>query len=127
MSRETHEASEKSEAERYAASLRGGTVDLNEWGFLGVGDLGPLGLRLVACGESAVAPLSPLLDVKDSAGNYSGSKEATLGDEDRARVCDFAAFFISKIRRLPFHFHREDFARRDAEIERLKESLRANP
>lgn len=108
----------------YASALRAGAADLNEWGFLGVGDVGALGLRLVGCGEHAVAALLPLLDVKRSAGSYSGSKEATLGDDDFARVCDFAAFFISRVRRLPFKFHRDDFAQRDAEIERLKDSLR---
>lgn len=114
-------------AEVYASALQAGAADLNEWGFLGLGDVGALGLRLVACGESAVSALLPLLDVKRSAGSYSGSKEATLGDDDFARVRDFAAFFISKIRRLPFKFHRDDFARRDAEIERLKDSLRDQP
>lgn len=112
----------------YASGLREGvTTDLNAWAFLGMGDLGPMGLHLVACGEPAAAALAPLLDDERRAGHYSGSAEAKIGESDRARVCDFAAFFISKIKELPFQFHREDFARRDAEIERLKESLRESP
>ena len=109
----------------YASALRDGTTPaLNAWGFLGAGDVGPLGRHLVACGDDAVRALAPLLDDKRSAGLYGGSKESKLGNSDNARVCDFAAFFISEARRLPFQFHRDDFARRDAEIERLKDSLR---
>jgi hypothetical protein len=118
----------RSAAGLYASALREGvTTDLNPWAFLGMGDLGPMGLHVVACGESAVEALSPLLNIESRAGLYSGSAEAKIGDSDRARVCDFAAFFISKIRQLPFQFHRDDFALRDAEVERLKESLRESP
>jgi hypothetical protein len=108
----------------YASALQERTTpDLNSWAFLGMGDLGPLGLHLVACGDPAVAALAPLLDDTRSAGIYSGSKESKLGNSDRTRVCDFAAFFISKIRHLTYQFQRDDTAQRDAEIERLKNSL----
>lgn len=99
------------------------TTDLNPWAFLGPGDLGPMGLHLVACGDSAMTLLATLLDIKQSAGIYSGSKESKLGNSDHARICDFAAFFISRIRRFPYSFHRHSIALRDAEIEQLKEKL----
>jgi hypothetical protein len=99
------------------------TTDLNPWAFLGQGDLGPMGLRLVACGDSAMAALASLLDIRQSAGIYSGSKESKLGNSDRARVCDFAAFFISRIKRFPYSFHRDNITLRDSDIEKLKERL----
>jgi hypothetical protein len=111
----------------YASALEeSATIDLNPWAFLGQGDLGPMGLRIVACGESAITALTPLLDIKQSAGIYSSSKESKLGNSDHARVCDFAAFFISRIRRLPYSFHRHRIAQRDAEIEQLKKKLQEN-
>jgi hypothetical protein len=99
------------------------TTDLNPWAFLGPGDLGPMGLHLVACGGSAIPALVPLLDIKQSAGVYSGSKESKLGNSDNSRICDFAALFISEIRHFPYSFHRHSTALRDAEIEQLKEKL----
>jgi hypothetical protein len=99
------------------------TTDLNQWAFLGMGDLGPMGLHLVACGDRALTALTPLLDIKQSAGIYSGSKESKIGNSDHARVCDFAAFFISRIKGFPYSFQRHSIALRDAEIERLKKQL----
>jgi len=108
----------------YAVALKQrAATDLNPWGFLGQGDLGPMGQHLVACGDSAVTELSPLLGARQPAGLYSGSKESKLGDSDNARICDFAAFFISLVKGLPYSFHRESIARRDAEIELLKKKL----
>lgn len=99
------------------------TADLNGWAFLGLDEWGPLGRRLVACGETAVTELAPLLDVDRSAGLYGGSEESKEGNADRARVCDFAAFFIARIKQLPYRFHRDDIGLRDAEINRLKKDL----
>jgi hypothetical protein len=96
------------------------TVDLNPWAFLNLDEVGPLGQSLAACGESAVAKLVPLLDIDRAAGVYNGSEEAKEGNADRARVCDFAAFFIAKIKQLPYRFHRDDFSLRDAENDRVK-------
>jgi hypothetical protein len=108
----------------YAAALRQGTAgELNPWGFLGMGDIGPFGKHLIACGVPAVAALAPLLDIAQPAGVYSGSKEAALGDSDKARICDFAAFFIATILGSRYTFHRRDIAARDAEIARLKEAV----
>jgi hypothetical protein len=103
------------------------TTDLNPWAFLGLGELGPMGLHLVGCGDSAVAALVPLLDIKHLAGIYSGSEEAKEGNSDHARVCDFAAFFISRVRGFPYSFHRHRIAQRDAEIEQLKKRLQESP
>ena len=108
----------------YAAALRESPgVDLNVWGFLGMGDLGPFGKHLVACGEAGTAALAPLLDDARPAGLYGGSKEAKIGNSDNPRVCDFAAFLIAAIRRLPYTFHRNDFTARNAEITRLRMGL----
>lgn len=108
----------------YASALQERTTtDLNPWAYLGMDDLGPMGLHLVACGDSAVPALTPLLAIKQLAGVYSGSAEAKLGDGDYARICDFAAFFISKIKRFPYSFHHHNIPLRDAEIEQLKEKL----
>lgn len=83
--------------------------------------LGPFGHTLVACGESAVVELVPLLEIQGLAGLYSGSVEAKEGNADRPRTCDFAAFFIAKIRQLSYRFHRDDFSLRDAEVDRIRE------
>jgi hypothetical protein len=110
----------------YATALqRKITPDLNPWAFLSLGDLGPLGRHLIACGDRAETALAPLLDIKQIAGIYSGSIESKEGNSDRARICDFAAFFISKITHHPFRFQRGNIAMRDAEIARLKDVLGA--
>jgi hypothetical protein len=104
----------------YAGALeKEKTVDLNLWGFLTMNELGPLGQRLVSFGEPAIELLIPLLKVNKPAGLYSGSIESKEGNSDRPRVCDFAGFFIAKIRQLPFSFYRNDDELRDAEINRL--------
>ena len=96
------------------------TIDLNPWAFLNLNELGPFGRRLVACGEAAVRALTPLLSQDRAAGLYSGSEESKEGNADRARVCDFAAFFIAKIKQLPYRFYRNDWSLRDAEIDQVK-------
>lgn len=111
-------------AEIYAGALQTGVAgELNEWGYLSRGEIGLLGLHLVACGAAAVASLAPLLGDGRPAGVYAGSKEATLGARDSARICDFAAYFVAAILGVPYVFHRRDIAARDAEIARLKEAL----
>ena len=105
----------------YVAALKNQvTIDLNPWAFLSFDELGPFGQTLVACGESAIAELVPLLPIQRLAGLYSGSAEAKEGNADQPRVCDFAAFFISRIKQLPFRFHRDDFTLRNVEIDRVK-------
>ena len=108
----------------YVAALKDGvTTDLNPWAFLGLAELGPLGLRLVTCGEAAIAELVPLLQIKRPAGLYGGSEESKEGNSDSPRLCDFAAFFIAKIKHLPYRFYRNDATLRDAEINQLKKEL----
>jgi hypothetical protein len=92
----------------------------NPWGLPGELD-GLAGQHFVALGEAAIPELAQLLD-DESERIYAGSQEATLGNSFRYRVKDFAAFFISEIRGIPFEVH-EDPEARDEEIERLKESL----
>jgi hypothetical protein len=107
----------------YVNALRDSNVDLNWWGFLTLEDIGPLGQRLISFGEEAVVALVPLLDRCGPAGLYSGSIESKEGNGDQPRVCDFAAFFIAKIKRLPYHFYRNEESLRDEEISRLRKDL----
>ncbi len=105
----------------YVAALKNQvTIDLNPWAFLSFDELGPFGQTLVACGESTIAELVPLLQIQRMAGLYSGSAEAKEGNADQPRVCDFAAFFIARIKHLPYRFHRDDFTLRDVEIDRVR-------
>ena len=100
----------------------------NAWGFmyhtdtLGVTDYGQLGTHLVAVGPAAVPYLSQLLANTDVI-FYEGSKEATVGNSFAYRVKDAAAYFIGKITGTPVAFHKKN-RDRDAEIERLKATLR---
>jgi hypothetical protein len=100
----------------------------NLWGFMhhwdgrGVKDYGPLGARLVGVGPIAVAHLASLLDDADAI-FYEGSQEATIGNRFGYRVNDAAAYYIGQITGIPVAFH-EQIADRDAEIERLKESMK---
>lgn len=112
----------------YASALRERvTDDMNPWAFLGLGELGTLGRHVVECGDSALAEFVPLLEDRQTAGIYSGSEESKEGNGDRARVCDFAAFFISRIMRVPYSFRRDSMEQRDADIDRLKERLKVSP
>jgi hypothetical protein len=107
----------------YVNALRESGVDLNGWAFLTLEEIGPFGQRLISFGEEAVVALVPLLDSCEPAGLYSGSIESKEGNSDSPRVCDFAAFFIAKIKRLPYHFYRNEDALRDEEISRLRKNL----
>ncbi|WP_298516415.1 hypothetical protein [uncultured Kordia sp.] len=95
----------------------------NLWGLLyEENDLGKLGDFYVSLGEKAIPSLVKLLSYDNSEIFYEGSEEATLGNSYQYRVKDFAAFYISKIKGIPMTFY-QDFDKRDAEIERLKEVL----
>ncbi|WP_430413057.1 hypothetical protein [Kordia sp.] len=95
----------------------------NLWGFLyEENDLGKLGKHYVSFGQIAIPSLKKLLEDTDNQIFYDGSEEATLGNDYQYRVKDFAAFYISKIKDIPMTFY-QDFEKRDAEIERLKEVL----
>lgn len=99
------------------------TLPGNLWGTLWAspGDDGPLGAHLLAQGEAAVPGLLALLD-DDHPIAYEGSREAMLGNAQRYRVKDAAAFFLGRVlgRDVPFHEAHDD---RDAEIGRLEAAL----
>jgi hypothetical protein len=103
-------------ASAYVDALRAASV-ANPWGLPGELD-GPAGQHLVSLGEAVTPGLMPLLD-DDRRVPYWGSQEATLGNSYAFRVKDFAAFFLSTIRGLPYVLHRDPSAR-DADIEKLK-------
>jgi hypothetical protein len=104
----------------YAEALRQARL-ANIWGMPGQLD-GPAGQHLVALGEPAAAALIPLLDDSRRV-IYGGSEEATEGNSYAYRVKDFAAFFISQIRKLRYSVDKTP-AQRDAAIERLRGALR---
>jgi hypothetical protein len=106
-------------ASAYADALRDEEI-ANPWGMPGELDE-PLGIHLVAFGEPAVAALRELLS-NDRLIYYSGSKEATVGNSYQMRVKDFAAFFIARIRNLPFAMD-TDPKQRDAAIAALQSAL----
>lgn len=97
------------------------TGDLNMW-MRDTSGLGYTGLHLLRVGEPAVRPLSVLLD-NNSPGYYSGSKSAELAERWGYRVKDVAAFFIMKIRNMPFTGWSQDRDERDILIARLKMQL----
>ncbi len=106
-------------AKAYAMELSHADV-ANPWGMPGELD-GPLGQHLVALGEPAVAALVPLLNDGRSI-LYEGSKEATVGNSYDYRVKDFAAFFLSRIRRIPYQVHQTP-AERDLDIAKMRATV----
>jgi hypothetical protein len=111
-------------AEIYAQALLNNYTGMaNSWGFLYEhNDEGPVGIRFIMIGKEAVPVLVKLLDNNDQSMLYDGSEEATLGNSYQFRIKDYAAFYISKIKRIPVQYH-QDFKERDAEIEKLKFTL----
>lgn len=99
------------------------TLPGNLWGTLWAspGDDGPLGTHLLAQGEAAVPGLLALLGDEHPVA-YEGSREAMLGNAQRYRVKDAAAFFLGRVlgREVPFHDAHDE---RDAEIGRLEAAL----
>ena len=106
-------------ATAYAAELREAEV-ANPWGLPGELD-GPPGQHLVALGEPAVAALVPLLDDTRPV-MYEGSKEATVGNSFDYRVKDLAAFYLSRIRGIPYEV-RQSPGGRDPLIARLRAAI----
>jgi hypothetical protein len=82
---------------------------------------GPLGLHLLEAGPDAVPHLVALLG-DDAPIFYDGSEDATIGAGLRYRVKDAAAYFIGRLADVDVPFH-DDLAARDAEAERLKQTL----
>jgi hypothetical protein len=109
-------------AQVYATALASNFTEMaNPWGLPGTLD-GGAGEHLVSLGEAAVPALVALLDNATPA-RYAGSREAMYGNSYSYRVKDLAAFYISRIRNLPFAVDQAPAAR-DLELEKLKQSLR---
>jgi hypothetical protein len=104
----------------YADALRA-EVMANPWGMPGEEIDEPLARHVIGLGAPAVAAFAPLLSDERPI-SYSGSKEATAGNEYEMRVKDFAAVFIAKIRNRPLAVD-VDPRKRDLEIADLRASL----
>lgn len=95
----------------------------NSWGFLYEhDDEGTTGIMFLELWDKALPALIPLLD-NDTQHSYAGSREATMGNAYRFRVKDFAAYYISKITRIPVKYH-NSLENRDKEIAALKVALK---
>jgi hypothetical protein len=109
-------------AEVYVTALADNfTEAANPWGLPGV-TVGLAGEHLLAIGEPMPSKLLNLLD-DDKRVYYEGSQEATLGQRYGYRVKDLAAYFIGRVRNIPFELE-EDPGRRDKEIEKLKRAMK---
>ena len=104
-----------------ALALSGAGIALmgNLWGALWAspGDDGALGSHLLEQGDAAVPRLVPLLGDEGPI-RYEGSRDAMVGNMQRYRVKDAAAYFLGRITGREVAFH-EELADRDAEIGRL--------
>jgi hypothetical protein len=111
-------------AQIYAQALANNyTGYANSWGFLYEhDDEGTTGIMFLELWDKAVPALIPLLE-DETQHLYHGSREATMGNSYEFRVKDFAAYYLSKITRIPVPYHKkhED---RDQAIEKLKEGLK---
>jgi len=95
----------------------------NSWGMLWLnGRSGLLGDRIFFLGEAAIPVLKSLLDNSTVVDWYEGSEAATLGNMQRYRIKDFAAWYLAEITGHPIAFHRDN-AERDAEIAKLLASI----
>jgi hypothetical protein len=105
----------------YAAALaQQATPAANVWGLLWINDnVGVLGGRFIMLGTDAVPALRGLFGDRTVVSSYAGSEVATLGNDARYRICDFAAYYLARITNQPLAFH-SDFAARDAEIAKLQ-------
>lgn len=115
---------EQTLAQIYAQALANNyTGYANSWGFLYEhDDEGTTGIMFLELWDKAVPALIPLLE-DETQHLYHGSREATMGNSYEFRVKDFAAYYLSKITRIPVPYHKkhED---RDQAIEKLKEGLK---
>lgn len=107
-------------AQIYADALVHRDVPIaNPWGLLWVDDtVGEIGGRFAMLEQPAVPVLRALLDDTTVVDWYAGSEEATLGNGQRYRIKDVAAFYLADMVHHPIPFH-EDAAARDAEIAAL--------
>ncbi len=106
----------------YAAALEQNLTRMaNPWGLPDQLDE-PVAQHFVGLGENAVPVLTRLLE-NTSGVRYGGSREATYGNSFQYRVKDLAAFYLSKIRGLPYEV-KQTPQERDIEIDKLKTSLK---
>jgi hypothetical protein len=106
----------------YAKALAGNFTGMaNTWGLPDV-VRGLAGEHFVDLGEAAIPALATLLDDTKRV-YYAGSQEPTLANSYGYRVKDLAAFYIGKIRNVPFPLD-EDPAKRDQDIAKLKGALK---
>lgn len=107
-------------AKIYADALAQRQIEwANPWGMLWVDDtVGEIGGRFAMLGRPAIPELRRLLEDTRVVDWYAGSEEATVGNGQRYRIKDFAAFYLADLIRHPIPFH-EDVAARDAEIAKL--------
>ena len=113
-------------ASLYARALaEKATGSANPWGLLWVDDsIGQLGSRFLALGDAAIPALRELLANDTVIDWYAGSEEATVGNGQRYRIKDVAAYYLARIARYQLPFHK-DPAARDAEIAKLVEAVAA--
>lgn len=104
-------------AEIYAQALETSATG-NPWALPGF-YTGESGQHLLQIGDPAAEALLPLLQIERQLA-YEGSEEATVGSKYGFRVKDLAAFFIARLRGIPYTAHRER-AMRDAFIRKLEE------
>jgi hypothetical protein len=108
-------------AEVYAEALKTATIG-NYWGLPGsLSAASPSAQHLVSLGDVMIKPLLALLEDARIV-PYEGSEEATVGNSYQYRIKDVAAFFIAKIKNIPYAVH-QDPARRDQQIDELKKQL----
>lgn len=108
-------------AEVYALALGENLTRMaNPWGF--PGELsGPAGEHFVKLGDTAIEPLSRLLDDQRMM-VYGGSGKAASANRQKYRICDCAAFFICRIKHCDFELC-EGILARDVLIQGLKKKL----
>jgi hypothetical protein len=111
-------------AEIYAKALSDNLTGMaNSWGLLYEHeDDGPVGGAFLTIGRKAIPALAKLLNDERTDLKYQGSVEATLGNQYRYRIKDFAAYYIGRINGTPLHYY-ADFSDRDEQINTLKKNL----
>jgi hypothetical protein len=114
-------AGSKAVASALAAGLAADDTH-NRWGLPGHFS-GRLGDALLSLGDDASDALTPLLD-DDRRLEIEGSEEATLDEQAGYRICDLAAYLLSRLDGAPWDAP-ADVRRRSAYIDGLKAKLSA--
>ncbi len=106
----------------YADALQQDIIGFsNPWGLMyKQGDEGVAGNEFLVLRNNAIPALLQLLEDETVRTNYIGSEEATIGNMQRYRVKDFAAWYISRIKDVELEFY-QDFKDRDSAILKMLE------